>query len=125
MITGRLRPVIKLVLGFGFDFGDENQITYTRSNQHAFGKVLLAYENGATRRASVNSPGRASQAMNTPGRAPQREAHCVVWTSFSKRKLAEVGEIISRFEKKGFYLKGLKFLNVDRAFAEKHYHYSW
>ena len=23
MITGRLRPVIKLVLGFGFDFGNE------------------------------------------------------------------------------------------------------
>ncbi|KAK2429696.1 hypothetical protein QL285_028115 [Trifolium repens] len=46
MITGRLRPVIKLVLGFGFDFGNENQITCTRSNQHAFGNVLLAYENG-------------------------------------------------------------------------------
>ncbi|WJX23928.1 Nucleoside diphosphate kinase 1 [Trifolium repens] len=29
----------------------------------------------------------------------------------------EVGEIISRFEKKSFYLKGLKFLNVERAFA--------
>ncbi|KAK2449160.1 nucleoside diphosphate kinase [Trifolium repens] len=28
-----------------------------------------------------------------------------------------VGEIISRFEKKSFYLKGLKFLNVERAFA--------
>jgi hypothetical protein len=27
MITGRLRPVIKLVLGFGFDFRNENQIT--------------------------------------------------------------------------------------------------
>ena len=46
MVTGRLRPVIKLVLGFGFDFGNENQITCTRSNQHAFGDVLLAYENG-------------------------------------------------------------------------------
>ncbi|KAK9068790.1 hypothetical protein SSX86_012906 [Deinandra increscens subsp. villosa] len=32
-----------------------------------------------------------------------------------------VGEIIGRFEKKGFSLKGLKFLNVDQAFAEKHY----
>ncbi|KAI4372674.1 hypothetical protein MLD38_010875 [Melastoma candidum] len=32
-----------------------------------------------------------------------------------------VGEIISRFEKKGFSLKGLKLLNVDRPFAEKHY----
>ncbi|CAL0305953.1 unnamed protein product [Lupinus luteus] len=32
-----------------------------------------------------------------------------------------VGEIISRFEKKGFYLKGLKLVTVDRAFAEKHY----
>ncbi|KAL5056193.1 hypothetical protein RYX36_036875 [Vicia faba] len=32
-----------------------------------------------------------------------------------------VGEIISRFEKKGFYLKGLKFVNVEHAFAEKHY----
>ncbi|KAK2390866.1 hypothetical protein QL285_064376 [Trifolium repens] len=46
MNTGRLRPVTKLVLGFGFDFGNENQITCTRSNQHAFGDVLLAYENG-------------------------------------------------------------------------------
>ncbi|XP_009758298.1 nucleoside diphosphate kinase 1-like [Nicotiana sylvestris] len=32
-----------------------------------------------------------------------------------------MGEIIGRFEKKGFYLKGLKFMTVDRAFAEKHY----
>ncbi|GJZ76956.1 nucleoside diphosphate kinase [Tanacetum coccineum] len=32
-----------------------------------------------------------------------------------------VGEIIGRFEKKGFSLKGLKLLNVDQAFAEKHY----
>ncbi|KAK2362201.1 hypothetical protein QL285_087285 [Trifolium repens] len=46
MITSWLRPVMKLVLGFGFDFGNENQITCTRSNQHAFGDVLLAYENG-------------------------------------------------------------------------------
>ncbi|CAL9038412.1 nucleoside diphosphate kinase 1-like [Musa acuminata AAA Group] len=32
-----------------------------------------------------------------------------------------VGEIISRFEKKGFYLKGLKMMNVDRSFAQTHY----
>ncbi|KAK9757749.1 hypothetical protein RND81_01G183800 [Saponaria officinalis] len=32
-----------------------------------------------------------------------------------------VGEIISRFEKKGFSLKGLKFMNVERTFAETHY----
>ncbi|KAL1340843.1 hypothetical protein HN51_027300 [Arachis hypogaea] len=32
-----------------------------------------------------------------------------------------VGEIISRFEKKGFYLKGLKLITVDRPFAERHY----
>ncbi|KAG8363455.1 hypothetical protein BUALT_Bualt19G0024300 [Buddleja alternifolia] len=32
-----------------------------------------------------------------------------------------VGEIIGRFEKKGFTLKGLKFITVDQAFAEKHY----
>lgn len=32
-----------------------------------------------------------------------------------------VGEIIGRFEKKGFSLKGLKLITVDRAFAEKHY----
>uniref|UniRef100_A0A0D6R7Y5 Nucleoside diphosphate kinase n=1 Tax=Araucaria cunninghamii TaxID=56994 RepID=A0A0D6R7Y5_ARACU len=32
-----------------------------------------------------------------------------------------VGEIITRFEKKGFYLKGLKMMNVERSFAEKHY----
>ncbi|GMH21634.1 hypothetical protein Nepgr_023476 [Nepenthes gracilis] len=32
-----------------------------------------------------------------------------------------IGEIISRFEKKGFSLKGLKLVKVDRPFAEKHY----
>lgn len=32
-----------------------------------------------------------------------------------------VGDIISRFEQKGFYLKGLKIITVDRALAEKHY----
>ncbi|KAL5706872.1 nucleoside-diphosphate kinase [Ranunculus cassubicifolius] len=32
-----------------------------------------------------------------------------------------VGEIICRFEKKGFTLRGLKLMNVERAFAEKHY----
>ncbi|CAI0445987.1 unnamed protein product [Linum tenue] len=32
-----------------------------------------------------------------------------------------VGEIISRFEKKGFFLKGLKLISVDRSFAERHY----
>ncbi|KAI3684110.1 hypothetical protein L6452_33329 [Arctium lappa] len=35
--------------------------------------------------------------------------------------LSKVGEIIGRFEKKGFSLKGLKFLTVEQAFAEKHY----
>ncbi|KAJ4803124.1 Nucleoside diphosphate kinase [Rhynchospora pubera] len=32
-----------------------------------------------------------------------------------------IGEIISRFEKKGFYLKAMKFITVERSFAEKHY----
>ncbi|GFS35583.1 nucleoside diphosphate kinase [Actinidia rufa] len=32
-----------------------------------------------------------------------------------------VGEIVGRFEKKGFYLKGLKLMTVERPFAEKHY----
>ncbi len=32
-----------------------------------------------------------------------------------------VGEIISRFEKKGFKIVGLKMLQMDRAMAEKHY----
>nr|ABK26078.1 unknown [Picea sitchensis] len=32
-----------------------------------------------------------------------------------------VGEIISRFEKKGFILKGLRMVGVERSFAEKHY----
>ncbi|KAG2302269.1 hypothetical protein Bca4012_060589 [Brassica carinata] len=32
-----------------------------------------------------------------------------------------IGEIICRFEKKGFTLKGLKMITVDRPFAEKHY----
>uniref|UniRef100_A0A6N2MKK2 Nucleoside diphosphate kinase n=1 Tax=Salix viminalis TaxID=40686 RepID=A0A6N2MKK2_SALVM len=32
-----------------------------------------------------------------------------------------IGEVISRFEKKGFTLKGLKLLTVEQSFAEKHY----
>ncbi|TVU31655.1 hypothetical protein EJB05_23351 [Eragrostis curvula] len=32
-----------------------------------------------------------------------------------------IGEVISRFEKKGFYLKAMKLVNVERSFAEKHY----
>ncbi|KAM7472028.1 hypothetical protein LguiA_010211 [Lonicera macranthoides] len=32
-----------------------------------------------------------------------------------------VGEIIGRFEKKGFSLKGLKMMTVEQSFAERHY----
>ncbi|HBP64919.1 MAG TPA: nucleoside-diphosphate kinase [Desulfosporosinus sp.] len=32
-----------------------------------------------------------------------------------------VGEVITRFEKKGFKLAGMKFIQVDRALAEAHY----
>eukprot|EP00195_Chlamydomonas_chlamydogama_P013650 CAMPEP_0202893572 /NCGR_PEP_ID=MMETSP1392-20130828/3125_1 /ASSEMBLY_ACC=CAM_ASM_000868 /TAXON_ID=225041 /ORGANISM="Chlamydomonas chlamydogama, Strain SAG 11-48b" /LENGTH=142 /DNA_ID=CAMNT_0049577949 /DNA_START=102 /DNA_END=530 /DNA_ORIENTATION=+ len=32
-----------------------------------------------------------------------------------------VGEIIARFEKRGFTLRGLKIINVERSLAEKHY----
>lgn len=32
-----------------------------------------------------------------------------------------VGEIIKRFEQKGFKLVGLRMLNVERSLAEKHY----
>jgi len=32
-----------------------------------------------------------------------------------------IGEVISRFEKKGFTLVGLKLLSVSRELAEKHY----
>ncbi|KAL6862186.1 hypothetical protein ACP4OV_016835 [Aristida adscensionis] len=32
-----------------------------------------------------------------------------------------IGDIICRFEKKGFYLRGMKFMNVERSFAQKHY----
>ena len=32
-----------------------------------------------------------------------------------------VGEIISRFERKGFYLKGLKMFNCPEDIAKEHY----
>lgn len=32
-----------------------------------------------------------------------------------------VGDIVSRFEKKGFKLAGIKMLRISRALAEKHY----
>jgi len=32
-----------------------------------------------------------------------------------------VGEVISRFERKGFTLRALKLITVEKSFAEKHY----
>ena len=32
-----------------------------------------------------------------------------------------IGEVIQRFEKKGFKIIGLKMIHVDRALAERHY----
>lgn len=32
-----------------------------------------------------------------------------------------VGEIIKRFEQKGYYLRAMKFINVTRELAETHY----
>eukprot|EP01024_Parvocaulis_polyphysoides_P002201 TRINITY_DN106_c0_g1_i1.p2 TRINITY_DN106_c0_g1~~TRINITY_DN106_c0_g1_i1.p2 ORF type:complete len:155 (+),score=29.65 TRINITY_DN106_c0_g1_i1:79-543(+) len=32
-----------------------------------------------------------------------------------------VGEIIKRFEQKGYYLRALKMMNVEKSFAEEHY----
>lgn len=32
-----------------------------------------------------------------------------------------VGEIIKRFEQKGYYLRAMKFMNVPQALAEEHY----
>ncbi|KAK2355409.1 hypothetical protein QL285_092824 [Trifolium repens] len=90
MITGRLRPVIKLVLGFGFDFGNENQITCTRSNQQAFGNELLAYENGLLLCNSLSECLLARASVtghdNTPGRAPERVRP--VLTAFTRHQLA-------------------------------------
>lgn len=32
-----------------------------------------------------------------------------------------VGEVVSRFERRGFTLRGLKAMRIDRALAERHY----
>lgn len=32
-----------------------------------------------------------------------------------------VGEVVSRFERRGFTLRGMKTLRIDRALAERHY----
>eukprot|EP01083_Nonionella_stella_P077058 210230_1 len=32
-----------------------------------------------------------------------------------------VGQVISRFERRGFYLSAMKMTHVEKAFAEKHY----
>ena len=32
-----------------------------------------------------------------------------------------VGKIIQRFEEKGFFLRGMKMMQVEKAHAEKHY----
>ena len=32
-----------------------------------------------------------------------------------------VGEVVARFERRGFVLRGMKALRIDRALAERHY----
>ena len=32
-----------------------------------------------------------------------------------------VGEVVARFERRGFTLRGMKALRIDRALAERHY----
>ncbi|KAL0026835.1 hypothetical protein WJX77_005152 [Trebouxia sp. C0004] len=34
---------------------------------------------------------------------------------------AIIGEVIKRFENKGYYLKGMKYINVSKEHAEEHY----
>ena len=34
---------------------------------------------------------------------------------------ALIGEIIKRFEQKGYYLRGMKYINVPKELAEEHY----
>ena len=36
-------------------------------------------------------------------------------------RLRLVGEVVGRFERRGFVLRGLKSLRIDRALAERHY----
>ena len=36
-------------------------------------------------------------------------------------RLRLVGEVVGRFERRGFVLRGLKSLHIDRALAERHY----
>jgi nucleoside-diphosphate kinase len=36
-------------------------------------------------------------------------------------RLGLVGEVVGRFERRGFVLRGLKALRIDRALAERHY----
>ena len=36
-------------------------------------------------------------------------------------RLCLVGEVVGRFERRGFTLRGLKALRIDRALAERHY----
>ena len=59
---------------------------------------------GATRRASANLLGRASQVMNTPGRAPQRVRP--VLSDFTRRQLARASSESWKF---GFWFLNLVF----------------
>ena len=66
----------------------------------------------------------AAAASPRPARPPPRTA--TMETTFIMIKpdgvqRGLVGEIIKRFEQKGYMLKALKFQNVSRAHAEKHY----
>ena len=59
-----------------------------------------------------------------PSRLSALHSEACPWTPPPSRHSPQrglVGEIIARFEKRGFQLRGLKAINVERSLAEKHY----
>ena len=56
---------------------------------------------------------------HTPNHTTMEQTYIMIKPDGVQRGL--VGEIIARFEKKGFHLRGLKMKNVPRELAEEHY----
>merc|ERR1712086_513825 len=64
----------------------------------------------------TRTPSRADTNTHTPA---MEQTYIMIKPDGIQRGL--VAKIIARFEEKGFFLKGLKMMNVEKSLAEEHY----
>ena len=68
---------------------------------------------------TASSPAAPRTPLRSPRRTLMERTFIMVKPNGVARGL--VGEVIARFERRGFVLRGMKALRIDRALAERHY----